>query len=234
MMMIAESPEYTPTTVSVEQLEKYISFHQFEKYLMTKIGYKVFITANFLTLFDGEVDEKGITSSSIKLYTKSDVNNLLTSFISAYNKFHELGYNYPFKMTNIKIRVAKIKALTGSSYIELPTNINNKKAVINIKNEDNYCFIYSVLCGLKLPTNHPERVSHYKDRMKELNYKDEDMPMEINKIMYFEKRKSGICTIEKLVSQKIIGIGHTHNLTGRLICVLKDRLYLNILTSPSM
>jgi len=36
--------------------------------------------------------------------------------------------------------------------------------------------------------NHPERVSHYKDRMKELKYKDEDMPMEINKIMYFEKR----------------------------------------------
>ena len=138
IMRIGYDPEFTPPTVSVKELEKYISFHQFEKFLMTKIGYKVFITANFLTLFDGNGEEKGIISSSIKLYTKSDVDNLLTSFISAYNNFHELGYNYPFQMTNIKIRVAKVKALTGSSYIELPTNINNKKAVINIKNDDNY------------------------------------------------------------------------------------------------
>ena len=98
---------------------------------MTNIGYKVFISANFLTLFNGNIEERGIISSSIKLYTKSDVNNLLTSFISAYNKIHELGYNYPFQMANKRIRVAKVKSLTGSSYIELPKNILNKKAVIN-------------------------------------------------------------------------------------------------------
>jgi len=114
---------------------------------MSKIAYKVFISANFLALFDGNIEEKGITSSSIKLYTKSDVNSLLANLISAYNKFHELGYNYPFHMINIRIRVAKVKSFTGSSYIELPKNILNKKAVINIKNEDNYCFLYSVLCA---------------------------------------------------------------------------------------
>jgi len=90
-------------------------------------------------------------------------------------------------MTNITIRVAKVKSLTGSSYVELPKNILNKKAVINIKNEDNYCFLYSVLCTLKTAINHSERVSLFKDRMMELKYKDGDMPMEINKIMYFEK-----------------------------------------------
>ena len=38
-------------------------------------------------------------------------------------------------MIDIKIRVAKVKALISFSYIELPTNINDKKGVINIKNE---------------------------------------------------------------------------------------------------
>jgi len=86
IMRIGFDPEFTPPTVSVEQLEKYISFRQFEKFLMTKIRYKVFITANFLTLFDGNIEGKGMTSSAIKLYTKSDVNSLLANFISAYNK----------------------------------------------------------------------------------------------------------------------------------------------------
>jgi len=88
-------------------------------------------------------------------------------------------------MTKITIRVAKVKSLTGSSYIKLPKNIFNNKEVINIKNEDKYCFLYSVLCTFKTAINHPKRVSHYKDRMMELKYEDGDMPMEINKIVYF-------------------------------------------------
>ncbi len=63
---------------------------------------------------------------------------------------------------NIYIDIYKTKPLNGSSYIPLPECIANKKAVINIKNEDNNCFLYSVLCGYldicdKL---HPERINH--------------------------------------------------------------------------
>ena len=79
------------------------------------------------------------------------------------------------------------RLLTLPSYIELPDKIVNKKVVINIKNEDNLCFVYSVLCGLKTPEKDANRVSKYKDRMNELKYKPEDMPMDINKIIHFEK-----------------------------------------------
>ena len=87
------NPEYTPPTISVQESEKYIRFHNFQKFLMSKIRYKVFISANFLTLFQGNIEGKGTISSSIKLYTKSHVNTLLTSFLYTYNKFYELGYN---------------------------------------------------------------------------------------------------------------------------------------------
>jgi hypothetical protein len=36
----------------------------------------------------------------------------------------------------------------GGSYIELPKWIADKKACINIKNTDNKCFKYSILCGI--------------------------------------------------------------------------------------
>ena len=35
-----------------------------------------------------------------------------------------------------------------STYIPLPTCIQNKKAVINIKNKDEKCFLWAVIAGL--------------------------------------------------------------------------------------
>jgi len=88
--------------------------------------------------------------------------------------------------------VAKVQTLNGKSYKELPDFIKNKKAIINIKNDDNLCFLYSVLCGLKTPSSHPERVSHYKGRLSELFYKDEEFKdgLSIHKIRFFEKRNN--------------------------------------------
>jgi len=63
------NPQYTPPTISVKQIEKCIRFRMFQKSLMTKIGFKVFISANFLTLFQGNIEGKVMISSSIKLYT---------------------------------------------------------------------------------------------------------------------------------------------------------------------
>jgi hypothetical protein len=47
---------------------------------------------------------------------------------------------------NIKIDVNK--PLRGSSYVELPKFIKDKKAVINIQNTDNACFKWCVLRAL--------------------------------------------------------------------------------------
>ena len=55
--------------------------------------------------------------------------------------------------------------LEGSSYIELPKELQNpRKGLINIKNEDQKCFLYCLLYHLHKDeiTNHPERVSKYK------------------------------------------------------------------------
>lgn len=40
----------------------------------------------------------------------------------------------------------KYSSSRGSSYFSLPKLIQDKKAVINIKNKDEMCFKYSVLC----------------------------------------------------------------------------------------
>jgi len=45
----------------------------------------------------------------------------------------------------LQLRINNVNPLRGSTYIDLPTFIKNKKAVINVKNNDNKCFKYAIL-----------------------------------------------------------------------------------------
>ena len=108
---------------------------------------------------------------------ETDITEVINHLIKEYTDFAGLPYVKPFNLESLTVSIAKVNSLTGSSYIELPKWISNKKACINIKNEDHLCFLYSVLCGIETPKIHPERVNHYKNRLKELKYKETDMPM---------------------------------------------------------
>ena len=65
---------------------------------------------------------------------------------------------------HIELKVAKYKPLLPGSYIRLPKHIEDKKAVLNIQNQDLKCFTWCLLAHkLKLPRNeHPHRVSKYE------------------------------------------------------------------------
>ena len=73
-------------------------------------------------------------------------------------QLHENGLSIKY-LTKFKIGYGGFIIPTGSSYIDLPLWIKNKKACINIQNDDNKCFMYAVQCGVyevyKKP--HPEQ-----------------------------------------------------------------------------
>ena len=75
----------------------------------------------------------------------------------------------------------------GGSYIPTPKSIVNKKAIINVKNNDENCFLYSILAHIKKFTQNPERVNKYKKHLHELRTDDIDMPMKLEDISKFEK-----------------------------------------------
>ena len=57
--------------------------------------------------------------------------------------------------------------MNGSDYIKIPLRSN---AILNIENNDNYCFLWSILAYLHpCNNNHPNRVSNYKQYFAELN-----------------------------------------------------------------
>ena len=73
--------------------------------------------------------------------------------------YDKLGTELKFKQVlSLEIHTAKYEPFGGSSYIPLPTELSKKKAIINLKNEDNECFMWSVTRALNMVDNCPERI----------------------------------------------------------------------------
>ena len=62
--------------------------------------------------------------------------------------------------------------MKGSNYVKIPLRSN---AILNIENNDKFCFIQSLLASLHhCNNNHPNRISNYKKYFIELNIEDFD------------------------------------------------------------
>ena len=71
------------------------------------------------------------------------------------------------KITSKTKSFYKTGELNGSSYVKIPLR---SFALINIENNDKFCFVWSILASLHPCENdHPNRVSNYKQYFDELN-----------------------------------------------------------------
>ena len=85
--------------------------------------------------------------------------------------------------------------IKASSYIDLPEELKNKKALINMKNEnDHKCFLWSVLRAINPKNNNPERIDKdLKSKENTLNMSGITYPVNIKEdIKRFEKQNPDI------------------------------------------
>ena len=85
------------------------------------------------------------------------------------------------------LHTTKWEPLYGSSYIPLDPYLANKKAIINMKNEDDKCFMWCVLRALYPKNDHPERIDKdLKSKQDIINMKGIHYPVSLNGIKRFE------------------------------------------------
>ena len=84
--------------------------------------------------------------------------------------------------------------IKASSYIDLPDELKNKKAIINMKNKNNdKCFLWCVLRALNPKKEHPERIDEdLKSKEDTLNMEGIDYPVNLKDIKRFEKQNPNI------------------------------------------
>jgi hypothetical protein len=102
------------------------------------------------------------------------------------------GYWHLENVVNVDFKLREYKPLSGSSYIELPKWIYNKKATVNIKNEDQKCFKYCLQYHKHKNeiTHHPERVSWYSKWDNDYDFTNIKFPVEVDDIKKFCKQNN--------------------------------------------
>ena len=103
--------------------------------------------------------------------------------------FNQRGSNWRFqRVLSLDAHFTDFQPLRGSTFLPLPSKISTKKAVINMKNNDDQCFKWSVTRALNPVDVHPERITkELKDQSERLEWSGLKFPVDLKQIIIFEK-----------------------------------------------
>ena len=122
---------------------------------------------------------------------------MIQEMIEAMENYNKRGSNWIFKRV-IRLDVNFVrwnplggKPLGGSAWIPLPEKLAQKKAIINMKNKDDFCFKWCVTRAANMVENHPERITEdLREQAEKFDWTDCKFPMPLEKIKFFEKRNN--------------------------------------------
>ena len=103
--------------------------------------------------------------------------------------FNQRGSNWRFeRVLSLDIHFTDFIPLRGSTFLPLPRKIRDKKAVINMKNDDDQCFKWSVTRALHPVEKNSERITKIsKYQSERLDWSGLKFPVDLNQIIIFEK-----------------------------------------------
>ena len=143
---------------------------------------------------DNEIKEFAFHSNDLKLVLEGTnesklYNEMVDEIEEEIQKVQNAeGSGWEFlKVIKLVLHTTKWEPIYGSSYIPLDPYLANKKALINMQNEDDKCFMWSVLRALYPKDNHPERIDKdLKSKQDNINMKGICYPVNLKAIDHFE------------------------------------------------
>ena len=145
-----------------------------------KTGNVIFTSAYFSS--NVEINFQGIDVSNLyKVMSDKMLESLAT--------YQQRGSNWVFdSIEELVLHTVKYEPLSGSSFIPLPKALADKKAIINMENDDNQCFKWCIARALNPVERNPKRITKILQLQAEkLNWKAFKFPMELSQINRFEK-----------------------------------------------
>ena len=105
-----------------------------------------------------------------------------------------MGSGWRFhSIIRLELHTVRYNPLRGETWIELPKELANKKAIINMQNKDNKCFLWCVLRALNPKGRHPEKLDKkLMDKENTLNMEGIAYPVSLKDINKFEKQNPTI------------------------------------------
>ena len=118
---------------------------------------------------------------------------IIKEILEKISVFRMNGSGWYFKeVFSLEIHIVDYKPIKGSSYIPLPNFLMRKKAIINMENKDNKCFLWSVIRYFHPIEKHETRLKDIRKYENDLNFKGIDFPVKLRDISKFENQNPDI------------------------------------------
>ena len=158
-----------------------------------RFKYQLSYLAKFSKIVNGEeeVFKRWIKSDLIYNHTQQDTHNTL---IQKLDDEQLEGSGFVFQeIEEVILEIYKVNDIQASSYIELPPKYKNSQSIINIKNIDQYCFLWCILAYLYPVEDNKIITSSYSKHFDKFNLEGLDFPMKVKDIPKFENLNIGLC-----------------------------------------
>lgn len=157
----------------------------------------VVLACKFTTMKNSEIIEetKFFNTRNEVIMQSTDINqwfdeNVTDRLLVKVEEFEQRDSGWTMhEIVNLVVNINKYEPLRGGlcTWVTLPQDIQKKKAVVNIKNNDEFCFLWSVTAALYPADNHGDRCSSYPKYSSVLKYDGIDFPIALKDISKFEK-----------------------------------------------
>ncbi|XP_064646145.1 uncharacterized protein LOC135499330 [Lineus longissimus] len=154
-----------------------------------KEGLKINLVLTILMKRKNELKEFQLRSRhTLYVSQELDYSKMIEDFLNELENLVNKGSGWKFlEVIKMELHTINYTHLSGSSYIPLPSHIQKKRAVINVQNDDQKCFRYSVEAALLNLEKNTKRVSNYNKPDFDHMFKDLDYPVKIKDMDTFEK-----------------------------------------------
>ena len=135
------------------------------------------------------------------------INNIRHPILTEMEEFQEKDSRRTLhSIIKLEVNINKLNPMKGSTYIELPKQVQGKEACINVQNrDDNECFKWALLSAIH-PVNKkqymPNRVSNYHQYKNNLNFSGIKFPVAIRDVSKFEQQNDISVNIYGLIKKK--------------------------------
>ena len=177
-----------PTSNLEDHINELINKRFFPRY-----KYQLSYLAKFSKIINGEeeVFKRWIKSDLIYNHTQQDTHNTLMQKLDD-EQLEGSGFVFQ-EIEEVILEIYKVNDIQASSFIELPPKYKNSQSIINIKNNDQFCFLWYILAYLFPVENNKNITSSYSKHFDKFNLEGLEFPMKVKDIPKLENLNIGLC-----------------------------------------
>ena len=187
----------------------------FSKNYFPRFKYQLSYLAKFSKIVNGEeeVFKRWIKSDLIYNHlqsgTQQDTQNTLMQKLDD-EQLEGSGFQFQ-EIEEVILEIYKVNDIQASSYIELPPKYKKNQSIINLKNNDQFCFLWCILAYLFPVEDNKNITSKYVIHMNKLNLKGLEFPMKGKDIPKFENLNNLNVNVFELTGSVLTPIHITKN-----------------------